>query len=63
MGGNLSEGVLEGDIVVCPKHGSRFNVRDGKAEKGPKIILIRFGTGDLNTYPVTVQGGSIMIQV
>jgi nitrite reductase/ring-hydroxylating ferredoxin subunit/uncharacterized membrane protein len=35
MGGPLSEGKLEGDIVECPWHASRFNVRDGSVVDGP----------------------------
>ena len=35
MGGPLSEGKLDGDIVQCPWHGSRFNVRDGSVVDGP----------------------------
>lgn len=34
-GGPLSEGKLEGDVVQCPWHGSRFNVRDGSVVDGP----------------------------
>lgn len=35
LGGPLSEGKLEGDVVQCPWHGSRFNVRDGSVIDGP----------------------------
>jgi nitrite reductase/ring-hydroxylating ferredoxin subunit/uncharacterized membrane protein len=35
LGGPLSEGKLEGDVVQCPWHGSRFNVRDGSVVDGP----------------------------
>lgn len=35
LGGPLSEGKLEGDVVQCPWHGSRFNVRDGNVVDGP----------------------------
>ena len=30
MGGPLVEGKLEGSIVQCPWHGSRFDVRSGE---------------------------------
>jgi 3-phenylpropionate/trans-cinnamate dioxygenase ferredoxin component len=29
MGSRLSHGTLEGTIVVCPRHGSRFDLSDG----------------------------------
>lgn len=35
MGGPLSEGRLEGEIVQCPWHGSRFSVKDGSVVDGP----------------------------
>ncbi len=34
-GGPLDEGTLEGDVVHCPWHGSRFCVRDGSIVNGP----------------------------
>jgi nitrite reductase/ring-hydroxylating ferredoxin subunit/uncharacterized membrane protein len=34
-GGPLDEGSLEGDVVACPWHGSRFCVRDGEVRGGP----------------------------
>jgi nitrite reductase/ring-hydroxylating ferredoxin subunit/uncharacterized membrane protein len=34
-GGPLDEGTLEGDVVTCPWHGSRFCVSDGHVETGP----------------------------
>lgn len=35
MGCNLSDGELVGDTVVCPCHGSEFNVKTGEKVKGP----------------------------
>jgi nitrite reductase/ring-hydroxylating ferredoxin subunit len=35
QGGPLSEGKLEGDVVECPWHGSRFSLRDGSVVDGP----------------------------
>ena len=34
-GGPLDEGTLDGDIVTCPWHGSRFCMRDGRVRGGP----------------------------
>lgn len=34
-GGPLDEGELQGDVVVCPWHQSRFCLRDGRAVGGP----------------------------
>jgi nitrite reductase/ring-hydroxylating ferredoxin subunit/uncharacterized membrane protein len=35
LGGPLSEGKLEGEIVQCPWHGSRFSIKDGSVVDGP----------------------------
>ena len=35
QGGPLEQGTLEGDVVTCPWHGSRFCVRDGGIVSGP----------------------------
>src|SRR4030042_2415370 len=29
MGGDLSQGRLEGTVVTCPRHGSQFDITDG----------------------------------
>jgi len=34
-GGPLDKGTLEGDMIVCPWHGSTFRVRDGAVRHGP----------------------------
>jgi nitrite reductase/ring-hydroxylating ferredoxin subunit/uncharacterized membrane protein len=37
LGGPLSEGKLDGDIIQCPWHGSRFSIRDGHVVDGPAV--------------------------
>jgi len=51
---SLSTGVLKGELVKCPLHGSRFNVCTGKALEEP-------AEEDLRTYPVRLEGGRILI--
>jgi nitrite reductase/ring-hydroxylating ferredoxin subunit/uncharacterized membrane protein len=44
-GGPLSEGELEGNIVQCPWHGSRFDVCTGEVKGGPATISqVRYET-------------------
>lgn len=38
MGGPLDEGERDGDIVVCPWHASRFDLRTGAVEGGPAVF-------------------------
>jgi nitrite reductase/ring-hydroxylating ferredoxin subunit/uncharacterized membrane protein len=37
-GGPLDEGKLQGDAVQCPWHGSRFNIKTGRALTGPATV-------------------------
>lgn len=37
LGGPLSEGKLDGDIIQCPWHGSRFSLHDGHVVDGPAV--------------------------
>jgi nitrite reductase/ring-hydroxylating ferredoxin subunit len=37
LGGPLQKGERDGDTVVCPWHGSRFDLRTGSVEGGPAV--------------------------
>jgi 3-phenylpropionate/trans-cinnamate dioxygenase ferredoxin subunit len=54
-GGDLSSGALEGDEIVCPRHGARFSIKTG-AVLGPPAYE------DLRTYPVRIARGRIQIE-
>ena len=62
-GGDLSKGKLEGKIVTCPRHGSKFDVTTGKSISGPKIGFFRLKTKDETTYEVKVEENRIKINV
>ena len=36
-GGPLGEGSLDGEVIECPWHGWRFNVRTGERPENPEI--------------------------
>jgi len=52
----LSDGWLDGDIIECPLHAGRFEVKTGKG-LGPPIPC------DIRTYPVQIVGEDIQVQV
>ena len=61
MGGHLWEGKLIGNIVKCPRHGSEYDVRNGKVMKGP---WVPFGKAhDLGSYLVTIEGEDVSLEV
>ena len=53
---SLSAGFLKGELVKCPLHGSRFNVRTGEALEEP-------AEENLKTYPVRLEGERILIDL
>ena len=55
-GGNLSKGKLEGKIVTCPRHGSKFDVTTGNRIAGP-------AKENEPMYEVKVEGNSIKVNV
>ena len=54
-GGPLDEGELQGGVVQCPWHGSRFRMSDGKPLTGPATIA-------QPRYDVRVQDGRILLR-
>lgn len=55
LGGSISEGEREGNVVTCPWHGATFDISSGKALSGP-------ASRDLTSYKVRVQGDDIEIE-
>ena len=51
---SLSQGTLSGEVVVCPKHGARFNVKTGRVLALPAVRSVA-------VYPVRVEGGEILV--
>jgi len=62
-GGDLSQGVLEGNVVTCPKHHAKFDVTTGKVVSPPKIGLFHPKANDEPTYQVKVENESIMVKL
>lgn len=52
---HLEDGLVDGEVIECPLHQGRFNIRTGKALSAPVCE-------DLRTYPVKVENGQVFIQ-
>jgi naphthalene 1,2-dioxygenase ferredoxin component len=52
----LSDGWLDGELIECPLHAARFDVRTGKVLDPP-------ATEDLKTYPVRLVEDEIQIKL
>ena len=54
-GVRLSLGAIEGDCIVCPAHGLRFSLVDGRATE--------FGAGMTLPVPVRVIEGRVLVRL
>jgi 3-phenylpropionate/trans-cinnamate dioxygenase ferredoxin subunit len=54
-GGKLTGGTIEGDEVVCPRHGARFCIRTGAALTAPAYEPVA-------TFPVRVENGEVQVR-
>src|SRR6266508_2029672 len=56
VGGPLSEGEIQGEKVICPWHGSIFNIKTGEV-LGPPART------EVASYNVRVEGTDIEVEV
>jgi len=54
-GGQLTGGTVEGDEIVCPRHGARFCIRTGEALSAPAYEPTA-------KFPVHVENGEIQVR-
>lgn len=53
MGGDLGEGLLTGDVVRCPWHGWKFNIKTGKMPEA-ELVSVR-------SFAVKVEGEDVYV--
>ena len=54
QGGSLGDGMVEGDIAICPLHGWEFDLRSGACMTVPGESVAR--------YAVTVEDGAVFLE-
>ena len=54
--GPVGEGELEGYVVTCPRHGAKFDVRNGQVVQMPAVV-------DIPAYPVRLENEMIKIGI
>ena len=54
--GPLGDGETDGYEVTCPRHGARFDIRNGKANSLPAVV-------DIPAYPTRVIDGQIEVGI
>lgn len=68
MGGHLEQGTLEGSILTCPRHDSKFDLADGHVLRWTKWSGATLAVAQavrhprpLRTYLVKVEGDSLLV--
>ena len=54
-GAEIASGTLEGDQIVCPRHGARFCVKTGAVLSAPAYE-------DLHCFPVRIEAGRVQVR-
>jgi len=54
-GGELASGELDGDVIVCPRHGARFSVKTGEVLAPPAYEPVA-------TLRVRVTAGTVQVR-
>ena len=55
-GGPLGEGTLEGFAIICPRHGAKFDIRDGRVLAMPAV-------SDTPTYEIKVNDDDVYVKL
>lgn len=53
-GGTLSDGFVEKDEIVCPRHGAHFCIKTGQVTQPPAFE-------DIQTFPIRVRDGIVQV--
>ena len=69
LGGDLSLGTLEGQVLTCPLHHSQFDISSGRVlrwtDLSGTILTVakkQKPPRSLRIYPVTIKGDAILIK-
>lgn len=54
-GGELASGKMEGDVIICPRHGARFSIKTG-------AVLAPPAYESLATFPLRVNSGVLQVK-
>ena len=55
-GGPLGEGELDGFAITCPRHGAKFDVRDGR-------VLCMPATQPTGVHDVKIEGDNVLVRL
>ena len=61
--GDLSQGTLEGKVVTCHRHKSKFDVTTGKVVSPPKMVLFHPKIVDEPSFSVKTENSDILVKI
>jgi len=54
-GGEIASGIVDGDEIICPRHGARFCIKTGAVTAPPAYE-------DIDCFPVRIEQGKIQVR-
>ncbi len=54
-GAEIASGVLDGDEIICPRHGARFCVKTGAVKSAPAYE-------NISCFPVRIDNGRLQVK-
>ncbi len=63
MGGSLSEGILDGTTITCPRHGAKFDIKTGDCIGEAKIAFLKIKVKENRKFDVRVEGSDVLVDV
>jgi 3-phenylpropionate/trans-cinnamate dioxygenase ferredoxin subunit len=54
-GGELSGGCIDGDVIICPRHGARFSIKTGEALSAPAYEPV-------TTFPTRIENNILQVR-
>ncbi len=54
-GAEIASGLLDGDEIVCPRHGARFCVKTGEVKCAPAYE-------NIDTFPIQIENGRVQLK-
>lgn len=54
-GAEIASGELDGDDIICPRHGARFCIKTGAVKSAPAYE-------DLACFPIRIEGGKLQVR-
>ena len=54
-GGDIASGQVEGDEIICPRHGARFCIKTGQVKSAPAYE-------DIESFPIRIEDGMVQVR-